>query len=193
LASGEDVNILVFDTEVYSNTGGQSSKATPAGSAAKFAYSGKKTKKKDLGLMAATYGYVYIAQISLGANMNHTLKALAEAESYKGPSLIIAYSPCVNHGIRLGMGKSVAEEKRAVESGYWHLYRFDPRLKEQGKNPFILDSKEPKDSFKDFIMGEVRYSQNKNTFPELAEELYKKAEKDAKERYQLYKKLSEME
>lgn len=193
LASGEDVNILVFDTEVYSNTGGQSSKATPAGSAAKFAYSGKKTKKKDLGLMAATYGYVYIAQISLGANMNHTLKALAEAESYKGPSLIIAYSPCVNHGIRLGMGKSVAEEKRAVESGYWHLYRFDPRLKEQGKNPFILDSKEPKDSFKDFILGEVRYSQNKNTFPELAEELYKKAEKDAKERYQLYKKLSEME
>lgn len=193
LASGEDVNLLVFDTEVYSNTGGQSSKATPAGSAAKFAYSGKKTKKKDLGLMAATYGYVYIAQISLGANMNHTLKALAEAESYKGPSLIIAYSPCVNHGIRLGMGKSVAEEKRAVESGYWHLYRFDPRLKEQGKNPFILDSKEPKDSFKDFILGEVRYSQNKNTFPELAEELYKKAEKDAKERYQLYKKLSEME
>ncbi len=193
LASGEDVNILVFDTEVYSNTGGQSSKATPTGSAAKFAYSGKRTKKKDLGLMAATYGYVYVGQVSLGANMNHTLKTLVEAESYKGPSLIIAYSPCVNHGIRMGMGKSVAEEKKAVESGYWHLYRFDPRLKEEGKNPFTLDSKEPKVPFKDFIMGEVRYSQNKITFPELAEKLYEKAEWDAKERYRLYKKLSEME
>ncbi len=193
LASGEDVNILVFDTEVYSNTGGQSSKATPTGSAAKFAYSGKRTKKKDLGLMAATYGYVYVGQVSLGANMNHTLKTLVEAESYKGPSLIIAYSPCVNHGIRMGMGKSVAEEKKAVESGYWHLYRFDPRLKEEGKNPFTLDSKEPKVPLKDFIMGEVRYSQNKITFPELAENLYEKAEKDAEERYRLYKKLSELE
>ncbi|MBZ2176013.1 pyruvate:ferredoxin (flavodoxin) oxidoreductase [Schnuerera sp. xch1] len=192
LASGEDVNILVYDTEVYSNTGGQSSKATPTGSAAKFAYSGKKTKKKDLGLMAATYGYVYVAQVSLGANMNHTLKAIVEAESYKGPSLIIAYAPCVNHGIKLGMGKSVAEEKRAVEAGYWHLYRYDPRLKEQGRNPFVLDSKEPNASYRDFILGEVRYSQNKNTFPELAEELYKKSEEDAKARYELYKKLSEI-
>ena len=143
--------------------------------------------------MAATYGYVYVGQVSLGANMNHTLKTLVEAESYKGPSLIIAYSPCVNHGIRMGMGKSVAEEKKAVESGYWHLYRFDPRLKEEGKNPFTLDSKEPKVPLKDFIMGEVRYSQNKITFPELAENLYEKAEKDAEERYRLYKKLSELE
>lgn len=192
ISTGEDINILVYDTEVYSNTGGQSSKSTPAGSAAKFAYSGKKTRKKDLGLMAATYGNVYVAQVALGANMTHTLKALIEAESYKGPSLIIAYAPCVNHGIKLGMGKSVAEEKRAVEAGYWQLFRYDPRLKEQGKNPFILDSKEPVESYREFIMGEVRYAQNKITFPELAEELYKKSEQDAKERYELYKKLSEL-
>jgi pyruvate-ferredoxin/flavodoxin oxidoreductase len=192
LSTGEDVNILVFDTEVYSNTGGQSSKATPTGAAAKFAYSGKRTRKKDLGLMAMTYGNVYVAQIAMGANMNHTLKVLLEAESYKGPSLIIAYAPCVNHGIKLGMGKSVEEEKRAVESGYWHLYRFDPRRKEEGKNPFVLDSKEPTRSYKEFIMGEVRYSQNLNTFPELAEKLYEKSEQDAKERYELYKKLSQL-
>ncbi|NLJ97955.1 MAG: pyruvate:ferredoxin (flavodoxin) oxidoreductase [Tissierellia bacterium] len=192
LASGEDVNVLVFDTEVYSNTGGQSSKATPTGSAAKFAYSGKRLKKKDLGLMATTYGYVYVAQLSLGANMNHTIKTILEAESYKGPSLIIAYAPCVNHGIKAGMGRTVAQEKKAVESGYWHLYRYDPRLKEEGKNPFILDSKEPKESFRDFILGEVRYSQIQNTFPNMAEELYEKAEKDAKERYEIYKRLSEM-
>lgn len=192
LASGEDVNVLVFDTEVYSNTGGQSSKATPTGSAAKFAYSGKRLKKKDLGLMATTYGYVYVAQLSLGANMNHTIKTILEAESYKGPSLIIAYAPCVNHGIKAGMGRTVAQEKKAVESGYWHLYRYDPRLKEEGKNPFILDSKEPKESFRDFILGEVRYSQIQNTFPDMAEELYEKAEKDAKERYEIYKRLSEM-
>lgn len=192
ISTGEDVNILVYDTEVYSNTGGQSSKSTPTGSAAKFAYSGKKTSKKNLGLMAATYGYAYVAQIALGANMNHTIKVLQEAESYKGPSLIIAYAPCVNHGIKLGMGKSVAEEKRAVEAGYWHLYRYDPRLKEQGRNPFVLDSKEPTASYQDFIMGEVRYAQNQSTFPELAEELYKKSEEDAKERYELYKKLSEL-
>jgi len=192
LSTGEDVNILVFDTEVYSNTGGQSSKATPTGAAAKFAYSGKRTRKKDLGLMAMTYGNVYVAQIAMGANMNHTLKVLLEAESYKGPSLIIAYAPCVNHGIKLGMGKSVEEEKKAVESGYWHLYRFDPRRKEEGKNPFVLDSKEPTRSYKEFIMGEVRYSQNLNTFPELAEKLYEKSEQDAKERYELYKKLSQL-
>ena len=192
MSTGEDINILVFDTEVYSNTGGQSSKSTPAGSAAKFAYSGKKTRKKDLGLMAMTYKDVYVAQVALGANMNHTLKVLLEAESYKGPSLIIAYAPCVNHGIRLGMGKSVAEEKRAVESGYWQLFRYDPRRREQGLNPFILDSKEPDESYREFIMGEVRYSQNEITFPELAEELYKKSEKDARERYELYKKLSEL-
>ena len=192
ISTGEDVNILVFDTEVYSNTGGQSSKSTPTGAAAKFAYSGKRTRKKDLGLMAMTYRNVYVAQVALGANMNHTLKAILEAESYKGPSLIIAYAPCINHGIRLGMGKSVEEEKRAVEAGYWHLYRFDPRRKEEGKNPFVLDSKEPTASYMDFIMGEVRYSQNVNTFPELAKELFEKSEKDAKERYELYKKLSQL-
>ena len=192
LASGEDVNILVFDTEVYSNTGGQSSKATPTGAAAKFAYSGKRQKKKDLGLMAATYGYVYVAQVALGANMNHTIKTLLEAESYKGPSLIIAYAPCVSHGIKMGMGRTVAQQKKAVEAGYWHLYRFDPRLKEEGKNPFILDSKEPKESFRDFILGEIGYSQIENSFPELAEGLYGKAERDAMERYELYKKLSQI-
>lgn len=192
ISTGEDVNILVFDTEVYSNTGGQSSKATPTGAAAKFAYSGKKTRKKDLGLMAMTYSNVYVAQIALGANMNHTLKVLLEAESYKGPSLIIAYAPCVNHGIKLGMGKSVAQEKEAVESGYWQLYKYDPRRKDEGKNPFVLDSKEPEKSYREFIMGEVRYSQNMGTFPELAEELYRKSEQDAKERYELYKKLSQL-
>ncbi|WP_265450430.1 4Fe-4S dicluster domain-containing protein, partial [Clostridium sp. cpc1] len=191
IATGEDVNILVFDTEVYSNTGGQASKSTPTASAAKFAASGKVTKKKDLGRMAMTYGYVYVAQVSLGANMNQTLKAINEAESYKGPSLIICYAPCVAHGIKVGMGKTVEEEKKAVESGYWHLYRYDPRLKEEGKNPFILDSKKPEKPFKDFILGEVRYSQIEKTFPDLAEELYEKAEKDASERYEVYKKLSE--
>ena len=184
------VNILVFDTEVYSNTGGQASKATPTAAAAKFAAAGKRTKKKDLGRMAMTYGYVYVAQVSMGANLNHTLKALVEAESYNGPSLIICYAPCVNHGIKLGMGRTVNEEKKAVESGYWHLYRYDPRLSESRKNPFILDSKEPKESFRDFIMGEVRYSQIEKTFPHLADELYEKAEKDAKERYETYKELS---
>ena len=190
LASGEDVNILVFDTEVYSNTGGQASKATPTAAAAKFAAAGKRTKKKDLGRMAMTYGYVYVAQVSMGANLNHTLKVMLEAENYKGPSLIICYAPCVNHGIKLGMGRTVNEEKKAVESGYWHLYRYDPRLSEEGKNPFILDSKEPKESFREFIMGEVRYSQIEKTFPHLADKLYEKAELDAKERYETYKELS---
>ncbi|MCR2045227.1 pyruvate:ferredoxin (flavodoxin) oxidoreductase [Anaerosalibacter massiliensis] len=193
IATGEDVNILVFDTEVYSNTGGQASKATPTASAAKFASSGKVTKKKDLGRMAMTYGYVYVAQVSMGANMNQTLKAITEAESYKGPSLIICYAPCVAHGIKVGMGKTVEEEKKAVESGYWHLYRYDPRLEMEGKNPFILDSKKPEKPFKDFILGEVRYSQIEKTFPDLAEELYEKAEKDASERYEIYKGLSEKE
>ncbi|MTI69765.1 MAG: pyruvate:ferredoxin (flavodoxin) oxidoreductase [Firmicutes bacterium] len=192
LASGDDVNVLVFDTEVYSNTGGQSSKATPTAAAAKFAASGKKIRKKDLGMMAMSYGYVYVAQISLGANMNQTIKAIKEAEEYDGPSLIIGYAPCINHGIRQGMGSSINQEKRAVDSGYWHLYRYNPDFKNEGKNPFTLDSKEPKESFKEFILSEVRYSQIKNTFPELAEELYSKAEKDAKERYKNYKRLSEM-
>ncbi|PKM50865.1 MAG: pyruvate:ferredoxin (flavodoxin) oxidoreductase [Firmicutes bacterium HGW-Firmicutes-7] len=192
IASGDDVNILVFDTEIYSNTGGQASKSTPTAAVAKFASSGKKIRKKDLGMMAMSYGYVYVAQVSMGANMNHTAKVLAEAESYKGPSLIICYAPCINHGIRSGMGTSVKQEKEAVESGYWHLYRYDPRLKEQNKNPFTLDSKEPSKSFKEFLLTELRYAQIKNTFPDIAEELFQKAEQDAKERYDTYKRLAEM-
>ena len=180
LASGEDVNILVLDTEVYSNTGGQSSKSTPTAAVAKFAAAGKKIRKKDLGAMAMTYGYVYVAQIAMGANMNHTIRAISEAEKYNGPSLIIAYSPCINHGIRTGMGTSMNQEKFAVEAGYWHLYRYNPELKEQGKNPFQLDSKEPKEDFQKFINSEVRYTSLKNTFPEIAEEMFKQAEEHAK-------------
>ncbi|GAA0061493.1 pyruvate:ferredoxin (flavodoxin) oxidoreductase [Clostridium sp. CTA-1] len=191
LASGEDVNILVFDTEVYSNTGGQSSKATPTAAIAKFAASGKKTKKKDLGAMAMTYGYVYVAQIAMGADKNQTLKAIAEAEAYPGPSLIIAYAPCINHGLKAGMGCSQLEEKKAVDCGYWGLYRFNPELKEAGKNPFSLDSKEPTANFKDFLMGEVRYASLAKQFPEDAEALFAKTEQDAKERLENYKKLAE--
>ena len=164
LASGEDVNILVFDTEVYSNTGGQSSKATPTAAVAQFAAAGKHTKKKDLGLIAMSYGYVYVAQVAMGANQNQLIKALIEAESYPGPSLIIAYAPCIAHGIRGGMGRSQERQKEAVEAGYWHLYRYNPQLKEEGKNPFILDSKEPTADFKEFLMGEVRYSSLVNAF-----------------------------
>lgn len=191
LASGEDVNVLVFDTEVYSNTGGQSSKATPTAAVAKFAASGKKVRKKDLGMIAASYGYVYVAQVAMGANMNHLMKVLQEAESYDGPSLIIAYAPCINHGIRTGMGTTIQQEKFAVETGYWHLYRYDPRLKEEGKNPFILDSKEPSKPFMDFLNSEVRYTSLRRTFPEVAEELFKAAEQDAKERYEKYKRMAE--
>ncbi|WZL73182.1 pyruvate:ferredoxin (flavodoxin) oxidoreductase [Clostridiaceae bacterium 35-E11] len=192
LASGEDVNVLVMDTEVYSNTGGQSSKATPTAAVAKFAASGKKIRKKDLGMMAMSYGYVYVAQVSMGANMNHVVKAITEAEAYKGPSLIICYAPCVNHGIKSGMGTSVAQEKKAVDAGYWHLYRYHPDLKEAGKNPFMLDSKAPTASFREFIEGEIRYSQIKNTFPETAEILFDEAEKHAKDRYNTYRRLAEM-
>lgn len=191
LASGEDVNVLVFDTEVYSNTGGQSSKATPTAAVAKFAASGKKVRKKDLGMIAASYGYVYVAQVAMGANMNHLMRVLQEAESYDGPSLIIAYAPCINHGIRTGMGTTIQQEKFAVETGYWHLYRYDPRLKEEGKNPFILDSKEPSKPFMDFLNSEVRYTSLRRTFPEVAEELFKAAEQDAKERYEKYKRMAE--
>ncbi len=191
LASGEDVNVLVFDTEVYSNTGGQSSKSTPAAAIAKFAASGKRTKKKDLGMMAMSYGYVYVAQISMGADKNQTLKAIAEAEAYPGPSLIIAYAPCINHGLKVGMGCSQLEAKRAVDSGYWAMYRFNPELAEAGKNPFSLDSKEPTADFKEFLMGEVRYSSLAKQFPEHAEELFAKTEKDAKQRLASYKKLAE--
>lgn len=193
LASGDDINILVLDTEVYSNTGGQSSKSTPTAAVAKFAAAGKKIRKKDLGMMAMGYGYIYVAQIALGANMNQTIKALTEAENYKGPSLVIAYSPCINHGIKSGMGTTIAEEKKAVEAGYWHLYRHNPLLKEEGKNPFILDSKEPSGSFQDFIQGEVRYTQLSSTFPDIADELFKVAEHNAAERYQTYKRLTEMQ
>ncbi len=192
LASGEDVNVLVVDTEVYSNTGGQSSKATPTASIAKFAASGKRIKKKDLGMISATYGYVYVAQVAIGADKNQFLKALKEAESYDGPSLIIAYAPCINHGIKAGMGKTVDREKKAVEAGYWHLYRFNPLLKEEGKNPFMLDSKAPSASFREFLEGEVRYASLKVSFPEIAEQLFVKAEKDAKDRYDGYVRMTQM-
>ncbi|MFA7412122.1 MAG: pyruvate:ferredoxin (flavodoxin) oxidoreductase [Tissierellaceae bacterium] len=191
LASGSDVNILVLDTEVYSNTGGQSSKATPTAAVAKFAASGKKVTKKNLGLMMTSYGYVYVAQVALGANMNQLIKALKEAESYDGPSIVIAYAPCINHGIRTGMGTTIAQEKKAVDTGYWHLFRYDPRLKDQGKNPFVLDSKEPKLPFMDFINSEVRYTSLRLTFPDLADELFAAAERDANARYEQYKRLSE--
>ncbi len=190
LASGDDINILVFDTEVYSNTGGQSSKSTPTGAVAKFAASGKKIRKKDLGRIAITYGYVYVAQVAMGADQNQLLKVLTEAESYPGPSLVIAYAPCINHGLKVGMNNTQLEEKRAVEAGYWHLYRYNPELKKEGKNPFILDSKEPTASFREFLLGEVRYSSLKTTFPDIAEELFAQAEEEAGERLEAYKKLS---
>lgn len=188
IAMGHDVNILVLDTEVYSNTGGQSSKATPTGAVAKFAAGGKPTCKKDMGRMAMTYGYVYVASVAMGASKNQLMKALIEAESYHGPSLIIAYSPCINHGIN--MGRSQYEEKKAVDAGYWSLYRYDPRRKDAGENPFILDSKEPKGDFQEFLMGEVRYSSLTRTFPENAKKLFQKAEQDMKERYETYKQMA---
>lgn len=191
IASGKDVNILVLDTEVYSNTGGQSSKATPVGAIAKFAASGKRIRKKDLGLMATTYGYVYVAQIAMGANQAQTLKAIREAEAYPGPSLIIAYAPCINHGLRAGMGKSQAEEEAAVKSGYWHLWRYNPALEAEGKNPFVLDSKEPDWSqFQNFLKGEVRYTSLLKQYPAEAGELFKAAEENAKWRYNNYKRLA---
>jgi pyruvate-ferredoxin/flavodoxin oxidoreductase len=192
LASGENINVLIFDTEIYSNTGGQSSKSTPTAAVAKFAASGKRTKKKDLGMMAMSYGYVYVAQVSMGADKNQTVKAIAEAEAYDGPSLIIAYSTCISHGIKGGMANSQEEEKRAVECGYWSLYRYNPDLKGT-KNPFSLDSKEPNRNFKDFLLGEVRYASLAKVFPEVAEELFAKTEEDAMERYNTYKKLATQE
>ena len=190
LASGKNINVLVMDTEVYSNTGGQSSKSTAAGAIAKFASSGKKTKKKDLGLMAMSYGYVYVAQVAMGYDQAQTLKAIREAEAYPGPSLIIAYCPCIEHGIKLGMSGSQMEMKKAVEAGYWHLYRYNPQLKAEGKNPFVLDSKDPTGDLKEFLRGEVRYASLEISFPKRAEELYNKAESDAKERYEVYKRLA---
>jgi len=190
-AMAQDVNILVLDTEVYSNTGGQSSKATPTGSVAKFAASGKKTKKKDLGQMLMIYGYVYVASVAMGANKNQCLKAFLEAESYPGPSVIIAYSPCINQGLKKGMGKSQEEEKFAVEAGYWPLYRFDPRQATEGKNPFQLDSKDPTGNFHDFLMGEVRYASLVQSFPDEAKRLHAKLEQEYKERWETYKRMAE--
>ena len=191
IASGKDVNILVLDTEVYSNTGGQSSKATPLGAIAKFAAAGKRVRKKDLGLMATTYGYVYVAQVAMGADQAQTLKAIREAEAYPGPSLIIAYAPCINHGLKKGMGKSQAEEAAAVACGYWHLWRYNPALEAEGKNPFMLDSKEPDWSlFQDFLKGEVRYASVMKQYPAEAGELFAAAQKNAQWRYNNYKRLA---
>src|SRR6056297_907216 len=194
LASGEDVNVLVLDTEVYSNTGGQASKSTPVGAVAKFAAAGMRVRKKDLGMMAMTYGHVYVAQVSMGASLNQYFKAIKEAEAYPGPSLIIAYSPCINHGLRAGMGKTQLEEKLAVECGYWHNFRFNPLLETEGKNPFVIDSKEPDWSkFQDFLQSEVRYTSLKKSFPDVADELFVRAEDDAKWRYNNYKRLAAYE
>lgn len=192
LASGRNINILVFDTEVYSNTGGQASKATPAGSTAKFAAGGKRLQKKDLASMAMTYGHVYVAQIAMGADYNQTLKAMLEAESYDGPSLLIAYSPCIEHGIRSGMGSSMHEEKKAVDAGYFHLFRYDPRRKDEGKNPFVLDSKEPTLSYEEFLEGENRYNILIRRKPEEAKLLFDQAARQAEERYEYLKQLGNM-
>jgi pyruvate-ferredoxin/flavodoxin oxidoreductase len=191
LASGEDVNVFVFDTEVYSNTGGQSSKATPTGSVAKFAASGKKTPKKDMGAIAMTYGYVYVATVAMGANKQQLIKALTEAESYDGPCLIIAYAPCINHGLKQGMGKSQQEEKRAVQCGYWPLYRYNPALKAEGKNPFSLDCNKPDGSLREFLGGEVRFASLQNTFPAEAQKLHERLEQEIDQRFEFLKELAD--
>ncbi|HEX2927131.1 MAG TPA: pyruvate:ferredoxin (flavodoxin) oxidoreductase [Ruminiclostridium sp.] len=191
LASGDDINVLVFDTEIYSNTGGQASKSTPTSAIAKFASSGKKQAKKDLAAQMMTYGNVYVAQVGIGADRNQMLKAIAEAEAYNGPSIIIAYAPCISHGIKDGMGRSIANSASAVSAGYWHLFRYNPDLKKDGKNPFVLDSKEPKESFREFLMSQVRYSSLAKMFPDEAEDLFTKAEEHAKEKYQRLKSMAE--
>lgn len=191
IASGEDVNILIVDTEVYSNTGGQSSKATPIGAVAQFAASGKKFNKKDLGMLAMTYGHVYVAQVAMGANQAQLIKVLKEAENYRGPSLIIAYAPCISHGLVKGMGCAQLESKNAVEAGYWHLYRYNPERKAEGQNPFVLDSKEPIGNFRDFLLGELRYSTLQRSFPEEAQVLFAAAESAAKEKYKVYRELAD--
>ena len=191
IASGKNVNILVLDTEVYSNTGGQASKATPIGAIAKFAAAGKRVRKKDLGLIASTYGYVYAAQIAMGASDAQCLKAIREAEAYDGPSIIIAYAPCINHGIKAGMGKAQAEEQAAVACGYWHLWRYNPQLEAEGKNPFTLDSKEPNwDEFENFLKGEVRYASVLKQYPDEAAELFAAAKENAQWRYNNYRRLA---
>ena len=189
LAMNRNVNILVLDTEIYSNTGGQASKATPTGSVAKFAAAGKRTKKKDLGLMAMTYGYVYVAGIAMGANQNQTLKALVEAEAYEGPSLIIAYAPCIQHGF--DMRYTQAEEKLAIDTGYWILYRYNPLLAKEGKNPLILDSRDPKLDYRIFLENEIRYRTLTQQYPDIAEKLFAQAAKEAAERYAFYKRMAE--
>ncbi|MPM49526.1 Pyruvate synthase [bioreactor metagenome] len=192
IASGEDVNILVFDTEVYSNTGGQSSKSTPIGAVAQFAAAGKATKKKDLAQIAMSYGYVYVAQVAMGSDYSQCVKAFAEAESYHGPSIIIAYAPCINHGIKGGMNDTQKVMKQAVAAGYWQTFRFDPRLKDQGKNPFTLDSKAPTMEYNDFIMNEVRYSSLTLSFPDRAKELFEKAKQAAKDKYDYLQKYAKL-
>ena len=191
MAMNANLNVMLVDTEVYSNTGGQSSKATPVGAVAQFAASGRKFNKKDLGRLLMTYGHIYVAQVALGADPNQLIKAIKEAEAYDGPSIIIAYSPCINHGIRGGMGNAQEEMKRAVDCGYWHLYRYNPALEKEGKNPFILDSKEPKESFREYLMGETRYAALTRTFPDIADELFAKAEEFAKKKYEIYKELAD--
>ena len=188
---GEDVNVLVLDTEVYSNTGGQASKATPTGSVAKFAAGGKRVKKKDLGMMAMSYGYVYVAQCAMGSNKQQFLNAITEAESYHGPSLVICYAPCINHGIN--MTKSQDEEKRAVDCGYWQLYRYNPTKANNGENPFTLDSKDPTADYQEFLAGETRYASLKKTQPAIADALFKKTEADSKARLEKYKELAHKE
>ena len=189
LASGQDINVMVFDTEVYSNTGGQASKATPTGAIAQFAAGGKEVKKKDLASIAMSYGYVYVAQISMGADYNQAVKAIAEAEAYPGPSLIIAYAPCINHGIKKGMSKAQTEEDLAVKAGYWHCFRYNPALAEEGKAAFTLDSKAPSESYQEFLNGEVRYNSLMRANPAKAERLFAKSEGEAKARYEYLNKL----
>ena len=193
LASREDINVFLYDTEVYSNTGGQSSKATPTGSVAKFAASGKKTMKKDMARMAMTYGNVYVASVAMGANKNQMMKALVEAERYDGPSIIFGYSPCINHGIKRGMGKSQEEEKLAVQSGYWPLYRYNPLLTEEGKNPFILDSKAPDGTIQEFLSGEIRYASLEKAFLEESKKLRVQIEKEYIDRYETLKLMADPE
>ncbi|HRF91818.1 MAG TPA: thiamine pyrophosphate-dependent enzyme, partial [Desulfobacter postgatei] len=191
LASGDDINILVLDTEVYSNTGGQSSKATPTGAIAKYAASGKKIGKKDMARMMMSYGYIYVATISMGASKNQTLKAILEAESYPGPSLIIAYAPCINQGIKKGMGKTQEEMKLAVESGYWPIFRFNPQLTHEGKNPFILDSKEPDGTLQAFLSGEVRFAALEKSFPEESKRLRAALGEEVEEKYAMLKMMAD--
>ncbi|MBS6510349.1 MAG: pyruvate:ferredoxin (flavodoxin) oxidoreductase, partial [Clostridiales bacterium] len=191
LASGEDVNVFVFDTEVYSNTGGQASKASNIGQVAQFAAAGKDIKKKSLAEIAIAYGYVYVAQVAMGAKPAQLMKAITEAEAYRGPSLIIGYSPCEMHAIKGGMANCMVEMEKAVDCGYWNLYRYNPALKEEGKNPFTLDSKEPTGSYRDFITGETRYRTLQKMFPQDAEMLFARAEEEAKERYENYKNKAE--